>query len=178
MSSENCRIYMCIWNVWYQISEIAGTKTLHNYFLVELGMKLMLWITFTIIFPAIPTGVYLAIDPRHVLMGGNIEENNKFGLILARNIIALLACFEVMKAVNAFFIVGLMVVSAMNDIIHDLSNRSNLDYNLIRRLNEINLYRKLFIWNKYTNQNFCSFSVPPLIFFWNFCRSASVLWHD
>lgn len=126
-------------------------------------MKLMLWVTFIIIGPVVILAVYFQIDPLHVLMEGNFYRN-KILIILFRSIIALLVAFSVMAAINSFFIVGLMVVCATNDMLRDL-RESNLRHDLIRRYQEIHLCRKLFLWNKYTNQNFCSFSVPPLIFF-------------
>lgn len=127
-------------------------------------MKLMLWVSFSISFPVPFVVTYLKIDPLYALFEGDREERYFILQILVRIVVIFIIFLDVTKAINAFFIVGLMVTCSMNDILQDLT-KSSVNANSETRLQEVNLYKKMFIWNKYTNQNFCTFSVPPLIFF-------------
>ncbi|OXA39411.1 hypothetical protein Fcan01_25827 [Folsomia candida] len=148
-----------------ETQELTGIKTTHKHLVVELGMNVILWISFTMLLPVVVTGLYLQIDPLHVVVVRTAEENNTILPLLTRSMITLLVAYDIATAGNAFFIVGLMVVCSTNDMIQDLRCKPSFRHDLITRFKEITLYRKLFLWNKYTNQNFCSFSVPPLIFF-------------
>lgn len=89
--------------------------------------------------------------------------------VLVRFVVAVFGSTEVIKSANAFFIVGLMVVCSMNDIMQDLNDTASAGIfsfkNTLHRFREIRLYKEMFIWHEYANQNFCSFSVPLLIFF-------------
>ncbi|OXA54880.1 hypothetical protein Fcan01_11294 [Folsomia candida] len=145
-----------------ETKELSAPKLRHpNYFFVELGMKLMLPFCFFVSIPFALTAVYLQLDPLFVL---SQHTQNIILLFLLRCLILVIVAVEATKATNAFFIIGLMVVCATNDILRDLTE-CKVRFNLDLRFQESHLYIKLFLWNKYTNQNFCTFSVPPLIFF-------------
>lgn len=126
-------------------------------------MTLLLRVTFLAPFLLPPVGVYLELDPLLVVLIEYFDKKNML-LFLIRTALYVMIATDVMKAVNAFFIVGLMVICSMNDIMQDL-NEACFTARVETRMRKIVLYKQMFIWNKYTNQHFCSFSVPPLIFF-------------
>ncbi|OXA48402.1 hypothetical protein Fcan01_17039 [Folsomia candida] len=151
-----------------EVKELVVTHQPHKYFAAEVAITLMLLVTYIFPFPAPVVITYFKVDPLHSLLNGDNEEDCFIFLflltLLVRNSVLFIVMVDVCKALNAYFMVGLMVTCSTKDILQDLT-KSNLHPSLAKRLQEINLYRKMFLWNKYTNHNFCSFSVPPLIFF-------------
>lgn len=118
----------------------------------------MLVFAFSLSFPTPVIMVYLEIDPLHNPVRRSI-------LVIVIRLVTLVVVFvESIKAASAFFITGLMVACSASDVLQDL-RKTNFCSNLITRLKEISLYRKMFLWNKYTNQNVSWFSIPPLLFF-------------
>ncbi|OXA39325.1 hypothetical protein Fcan01_25913 [Folsomia candida] len=146
------------------ILKLVLTQKAHNHQAVELAIKLMLWLSCTVPFPAPLFMIYLKVDPLYAVFDD--DHNWVFFIlhILVRSVILFIVIIDVTKATNSCFIVVLMVNCSTNNILQDLAETS-VQPNLAMRLQEINLYKKMFLWNKYTNQNFCSFSVPPLICF-------------
>ncbi len=120
----------------------------------------MVWESYFVGLVASPICVYIGIDPLHGLFSTkssfliNLFRSGLFGLVAA----------DVMKAVTAFFLLGLMVVCSVNDVITDLGRLTGTKGMLLGS-KEIYLFRKMCVWNKYTNSTFSSFAVPPSIFF-------------
>lgn len=85
------------------------------------------------------------------------------GLIIFRLLDLHQVLYEQLKAVNAFFIVALMVVCSMNDFVRRLAKTKKSSHKLKPEV--VTLYRELQLWAGYTNLNFCHFAIPPLIFF-------------
>ncbi|OXA49245.1 hypothetical protein Fcan01_15352 [Folsomia candida] len=156
-------IVNCIVHFQRKAKELTTSNILHNYAVIEFGMKFMLWISFIAPF-ASPIVIYLQLDPLFELVVMEFVPPVNIPFVLLRIIVPIIASTEVIKSANAFFIVGLMVVCSMNDIMQDLAGTSCFK-NTLQRFQEIRLYKEMFIWHEYANQNFCSFSVPPLIFF-------------
>lgn len=129
-------------------------------------MLLMLIGTYIILFVTGPIAIYVGVDPLSELFGNQDEYGvvGKISLILVRLVIFLIALLEIAKSSNALFIVTLLGICSINDVLSDLSRAARIR-RILGGFKEIKLYRELFIWNKYTNQNFCSFEAPPLIFF-------------
>lgn len=128
-------------------------------------MVLMLWIPLIIPLVVTPIVVVLGVDPLFDVFPTYHEFSfaTNIAFILTRYGILMIIAPPVTVAINAFFIVGLMLVCPINDILTDLIAAPRYP-GLRQRFQEIKLYFKILIWNKYANQNFCSFSVPPLIF--------------
>lgn len=97
--------------------------------------------------------VILGMDPLNLFLRGN------FFWFLFRLSAMYFVMSEILKEVDAFFIVGLMVLCSMNDFIRGLGGKKSLD------LHKVQLYRELELWTGYVNQNLCFFAVLPLIFF-------------
>lgn len=66
---------------------------------------------------------------------------------------------EMCKVLCGFILVGLMVVVMTNGLLHQLDRVKG------HELFVFEMYRKLQIWNQYTNMEFCRISVPPLLWF-------------
>lgn len=126
-------------------------------------MFLMLWESYIVGLVAAPICVYIGIDPLHVLFSTK-PHNYSFLLTLFRIGLFGLVAADVMKSVTAFFLLRLMVVCSINDIINDLRRLTGTKGMLLGN-KEIYLFRKMYVWNKYTNSTFSAFAVPPSIFF-------------
>lgn len=149
------------------ISELTKSNTDRHkkYAIIETCMFLMLWNTFVLPFIVVVIPIYLGVDPLFDLFSTYDYSPRNMSIMSARYGFFILIVLDTMKAVSGFFIIGLMVVCSMNDIITDLTTSRKNGRGMLQRFREIKLYMKILTWNKYTNQNFCSFSVPPLIFF-------------
>lgn len=113
--------------------------------------------------------VYLGIDPIKKIFGGLIDFEMlhlKIIFLLLRFAIFLIFSLELAKAPSAFFIVGLIVVFSINSLLKNLQRFEDHRKNNSQSFAKITkVYREYEIWLKYTNQHFCSFSVPLLIIF-------------
>ncbi|OXA55061.1 hypothetical protein Fcan01_10165 [Folsomia candida] len=146
-----------------------------NYAILIYAMKFQLWLS-NYPFPAIFIGVVICqIDPLYPAVTSLISTVSSSSSIplgflsyLIRAILAIIFLNELLKAVNAFFIVGLLVVCSVSQILqvlNGLTYKKEVWGVRIFRMREFKLYKQLMIWMEFTNQNFCWFAVPQLIFF-------------
>lgn len=123
-------------------------------------MKLQLWLGYYVTLFLTTIAVVLGLDQLYLIF----KTTPTFSLLnlclfFFRTVTMHIVMNELVKAVHTYFIIGLMVVSSMNDFIREIGESQN-------SLNEkVKLYRKLQIWCGYVNQNVCYFAVPPLICF-------------
>ncbi|OXA55060.1 hypothetical protein Fcan01_10164 [Folsomia candida] len=152
--------------------DTKGNLSPPNYTILINAMKFQLWLS-NYPFPAIFVRIVVfQIDPLYPAVTSMISMVTSSPLIFAsytiRTILALIYLNELLKAVNAFFIVGLLVVCSVSQVIQILNSlKSKKGIWNVRTLTmrEIKLYRQLMIWMEFTNQKFCCLAVPPLIFF-------------
>lgn len=107
--------------------------------------------------------VALGLDPLYLIFKTTTVTISRIGLLLFRVTVMYIVVNELIKAVDAYFVAGLMFVCSMNDFIGEIG-QSRKPSNALD-LQKIQLYRQLQIWNGCVNRDFCYLAVPPLIFF-------------
>lgn len=106
--------------------------------------------------------VVLGLDPLHWILRAPSVWELDLCFLLFRCVLYYKGVVEMLMAVNVCLIFGLIVVCSMVDFIKRLSRRKTseeLDLEMIQ------FYKELQIYGGYINENFCNFTVPPLIFF-------------
>lgn len=107
--------------------------------------------------------VVLGLDPLSAVLGADTTFTAvNLGLFLFRLLDVYQVLYEQLKAVNAYFIVGLMVVCSMNDFIRRLDQKKKISSHKLKP-EAVQLYKELQIWAGYTNLNFWHIAIPPLI---------------
>lgn len=144
-------------------------------------MRFQIWLSNYPLYVIVLTAVFINVDPLEFpvtrvvvfMLSSSTSSPIEPTLIslLIRSTLIIIFLTDLLKAVNAFFIVGLMVVCSASEVLQVLTSlNSRIAQRVVwsgRNLQEreVKLYRELLIWMGFTNQNFCRFAVPPLIFF-------------
>lgn len=106
----------------------------------------------------------LGLDPLYLVLRAPADfPKINLGLFLFRLVFSCFFVNEFIKALIAMFVVAFMVVWSTIGFIRRITPRTKARGMLNMRM--IQVYRELQIWNGFTNEIFCYFAVPPLIFF-------------
>ncbi|OXA54124.1 hypothetical protein Fcan01_10259 [Folsomia candida] len=139
-----------------------------NFNILTKAMKYFLWLSKYPMQVIIMTMVLFGVDLLDLPIRTIISIGPNIFSFLIRSILIITFINELLKSINAFFILGLTVVCSASEVLHVLNSLNYkrtiwIERNLQTR--EIQLYRQLSVWMGFTNKNFCYFAVPPLLFF-------------
>lgn len=144
---------------------LVPSQPVPEYGILVVCMKMIQWLSYHVVPGIMIIAVVLELDPLFLSLQflPSLPLANLASLVF-RAVFMFLLVNELFKAVNTYFIIGLMVVSAMNDFVTKLNRRKKMK-SVGFDLEVVPVLRELQIWNSYTNKHFCYFSVPPLILF-------------
>jgi hypothetical protein len=132
--------------------------------IVELLIRGFYFAIFVFPFPI----VFYDLDVLHIIFKIlNINTDHIILFTIFRFAVYFVLIMEIIISMLAFISIGLMVVCSANDLLKNLLyfEKRHKFYRLWYNSKVINFYKRLQLWMQYTNNNFCSFAVPPLLYF-------------
>lgn len=148
-----------------EIDNNISSGTLPNYYVEEKVMKLQLWLSNYPIPVLSLVAILLQVDPLSTMIPPSCSSAWSIIFFMIRATVIIIVVNQILQAVNALFIMGLIVVYSVNEAINLLRNVNSRGKNTFDQIRGIQLFRELWIWIDFTNLNFCNLVVPLLIGF-------------
>lgn len=109
--------------------------------------------------------VWLSIDPFYVFEKASTYEEFEFIIIPARILTLIWVTEAIAASIWCLTTAALIILASSTQILARCGKILEKTPNSKRKTRIIKIYKELQIWNRYINQNFAYYAIPPIVFF-------------